>query len=149
MSAVHIINIKEKVKVVNCRNSLNWWLTFQAWALHQSEMHTMHVSQLYENIKFTSLLGYLPSVAYLGGACGHGPPRNVRKFFWRDIVKNGISNLYILFKCALKMQEMPFQRPKIQNISGGACPRTPYNCVATMASPSLKSWLRYCFPSIA
>ena len=41
------------------------------------------------------------------------------------------------------MQEMPFQRPKIQNISGGPCPRTPYNGVVTMASPSLKSWLRY------
>ena len=23
------------------------------------------------------------------------------------------------------MQEMPFQRPKFQKISGGACPRTP------------------------
>ena len=42
------------------------------------------------------------------------------------------------------MQEMPFQRPKFQNISGGTCPRTPCNCVVTMASPSLKSWLRHC-----
>ena len=25
----------------------------------------------------------------------------------------------------------------------GTCPRTPYNCVVTMASPSLKSWLRH------
>ena len=25
----------------------------------------------------------------------------------------------------------------------GACPRTPYNCVVTMASHSLKPWLRY------
>ena len=38
------------------------------------------------------------SVAYLG----RGDVRN------RYTVKNGISNLYIL----LKMQEMPFQRPK-------------------------------------
>ena len=58
---------------------------------------------------------------------GHAamPPRNVRKhFLTRYTVKNGISNLYILLKSALKMQEMPFQRPKFQNISGGACPRT-------------------------
>ena len=57
------------------------------------------------------------------------PPRNVRKFFWRDtllnVLLNGISNLYILLKSALKMQVMPFQRPKFQNISGEACPQTP------------------------
>ena len=46
-------------------------------------------------------------------------PRNVRN---RYTVKNGISNLYILLKSALKMQEMPFQRPKCQKISGEACP---------------------------
>ena len=40
------------------------------------------------------------------------PPRKVQKhFLTRYTVKNGISNLYIL----LKMQEMPFQRPKFQN----------------------------------
>ena len=54
------------------------------------------------------------------------PPRKVRKhFLTRYTVKNGISNLYILLKSALKMQEMLFQRPKFQNISMGACPRTP------------------------
>ena len=53
----------------------------------------------------------------------------VRKhFLTRYTVKNGISNLYILLKSALKMQEMPFQRPKFQNISEEAYPRTPYNC---------------------
>ena len=53
-------------------------------------------------------------------------PRQVRKhFLTRYTVKNGISNLYILLKSALKMHEMPFQRPKFQNIFGGACPRTP------------------------
>ena len=31
----------------------------------------------------------------------------------------------MLLKSALKMQEMPFQRPKFQKVSGGACPRTP------------------------
>ena len=44
------------------------------------------------------------------------PPRKVRKhFLTRYTVKNGISNLYILLKSVLKMQEMPFQRPKFQN----------------------------------
>ena len=65
-------------------------------------------------------------------------------FLTRHTVKNGISNLYILLKSALKMQEMPFQRPKIQTIFGGHAPGPPYNCVITMASPSLNSWLRYC-----
>ena len=64
--------------------------------------------------------------------------------FQRPKFQNGISNIYILLKSALKIQEMPFQRPKFQKISGGACPRTPYNCIVTMASPSLKSWLRHC-----
>ena len=51
-------------------------------------------------------------------ACSHAPPRNIRKnFLTRHTVKNGISNLYI----SLKMQEMPFQRPKIR----GSMPRTP------------------------
>ena len=54
------------------------------------------------------------------------PPRKVRKhFLTRYTVKNGISNLYILLKSALKMQELPFQRPKFQKISGVVCPRTP------------------------
>ena len=54
------------------------------------------------------------------------PPRKVRKhFLTRYTVKNGISNLYILLKSVLEMQEMPFQRPKFQTISEGACPRIP------------------------
>ena len=66
----------------------------------------------------------------------HAPLLKVRKhFLTRYTVKNGISNLYILLKSALKMQKMPFQRPKFQKISGGECPQTPYNCVITMASP--------------
>ena len=44
------------------------------------------------------------------------PPLKVRKYFLtRYTAKNGISNLYILLKSVLKMQEMPFQRPKFQN----------------------------------
>ena len=54
------------------------------------------------------------------------PPRKVRNhFLTRYTVKNGISNLYILLKSALKMQEMPFQRPKFQKHFRGAMPRTP------------------------
>ena len=45
--------------------------------------------------------------------------------FQRPKFQNGISNLYILLKSALKMQEMPFQKPKFQKISGGNAPPTP------------------------
>ena len=41
-----------------------------------------------------------------------------KKILTRHTVKNGISNLYILLKCALKMQETPFQSPKIQKRFG-------------------------------
>ena len=53
------------------------------------------------------------------------PSERPKLFLTRYTVKNGILNLYSLLKSALKMQEMPFQRPKFQNISGGACPRFP------------------------
>ena len=58
------------------------------------------------------------AVAYLGG--GHAamappPSESPNNFLTRYTVKNGISNLYILLKSTLKMQEMPFQRPKFQN----------------------------------
>ena len=49
-------------------------------------------------------------------------PRNIRN---RYTVKNGISNLYILLKSALKMQKMPFRRPKFKKISGGHTPAPP------------------------
>ena len=75
------------------------------------------------------------------------PPRKVRKhFLTRYTVKNGISNLYILLKSALKMQEMPFQRPKFQKISGGACPRTPLQLCRHYGLPLtkiLKTEVRY------
>ena len=94
------------------------------------------------------------------------PPGRSEKVLTRYTVKNGISNLYILLRSALKIQEMPFQRPKFQNgfqtyifcsevpskcrkcrfrdpFPGGGLPRPPYNCVVTMVSPSLKSWLRH------
>ena len=70
---------------------------------------------------------YLQQRIYGGGgmrSCNRPLPRNVRKhFLTRYTVKNGISNLYILLKSALKMQEMPFQRPKFQKkIPGGHDP---------------------------
>ena len=81
----------------------------------------------------------MKAVAYLGHTAMERP-----KLFTDVItVKNGISNLYILLQSALKMQRMPFQRPKLQNNCRGHAPGPPYNCVVTMASPSLKSWLRY------
>ena len=67
------------------------------------------------------------------------PPPKVRKhFLTRYTVRNGISNLYILLKSALKI-------PNFKQFPGGHAPGPPYNCVVTMASPSLKSWLRHCF----
>ena len=41
----------------------------------------------------------------------------------RYTVNNVIWDLYILLKSVLKMLEMPFQRPQIQNISGEHAPR--------------------------
>ena len=48
------------------------------------------------------------------------PPSESPKTFFDEK-----KNLYILLKSALKMQEMPFQRPKFQKISRGQCSRTP------------------------
>ena len=52
------------------------------------------------------------TVAHLGGGGGMPPPGTFENIFF---VKNGIWNQYILLESALKMQEMPFQRPKFQN----------------------------------
>ena len=62
-----------------------------------------------------AVVGETCSVFRGGGMRSMPYPRNIRN---RYTVKNGISNLYIMLKSALKMQEMPFQRPKFQNISG-------------------------------
>ena len=43
----------------------------------------------------------------------------------------------------LKMQEMPFQRPKFQKKSGGICPWTPLKLCRHYGLPSLKSLLRH------
>ena len=47
-------------------------------------------------------------------------------FLTRYIVKNELSNVYILLKSTLKMQEMPFQSSKLQNISGRGTPLELY-----------------------
>ena len=83
---------------------------------------------------------HISTVAYFGGGGQEAmaPPH-------RDTLlklKNGISTLYILLESALKRQEMPFQSPKFQNISGEG--HFHWNCIITFASPSLKSSLRYC-----
>ena len=59
--------------------------------------------------------------------------------FWQDtLLKRWISNLYILLKSAIKMQETSFQRPKFQNIFGGACPRTPIKLYRHYGLPFIK-----------
>ena len=111
----------------------------------------IYVTQiLYQNRTICFKTGIISSVFRGGGACGHAPPpRKVRKhFLTRYTVRNGISNLYILLKSALKMQEMPFQTPKFQKSSGRHAPGPTYNCVVTMASRSLKSWLRHWTSSV-
>ena len=69
------------------------------------------------------------TVTYLGGMRPWPPLGTSENIFWWYTVKNGISNLYILLKSALKMQEMPFQRPKFQkNVffgGGGHAPGSP------------------------
>ena len=63
------------------------------------------------------------------------PPLKVRKYFLnRYIVKNEIPNLYILLKSELKKQEMPFQRPTFQNLSGGI-PLDPPTIVSSLWPP--------------
>ena len=48
------------------------------------------------------------------------PPRKVRKRF----LKMGFKSIYFA-QSALKMQEIPFQKPKFQKMFWGECPRTP------------------------
>ena len=87
------------------------------------------------------------AVAYLGGACSHGLPLGTsEKIFWRDTVKNGISNLQYNIFCSnvhSKCRKCRFRAPKFKTSPGDHAPGAPYNCVFTMASPSLKSWLCY------
>ena len=42
-----------------------------------------------------------------------------------------------------KCRKCRFRDPKFKKYPGEHAPGPPYNCVVTMASPSLKSWLRH------
>ena len=63
---------------------------------------------------------------------------NIGDFALAHTVKNVIlACLYLIYllKSALKMQEMPFQRPKIQKFPAAVYPGTsghPYKCVITV-----------------
>ena len=121
---------------------IHWWpnrdqtqkmqdqgLPARNWTRHSARLsgHTNYWQKISTTVKKACTAR---TVAYLGGGpCGHGPPpRKVRKHYLTRY------NLYILLKSTLKMQEMPFQRPKFQK-------GDPLKIVA---SPSLKSWLRHC-----
>ena len=69
----------------------------------------------------SNIIGVCSSVFRGGGMRRWSPPGRSEKVLTRYTVKNGISNLYILLRSALKMQEMPFQRP----ISGGGLAPAP------------------------
>ena len=80
-----------------------------------SSLHFQYFSFIsYAHCDWSVTILVMCTLAYSLRAAMPSPlPRNVRN---RYTVKNGISNLYILLKSALKMQEMPFQRPTFQNI---------------------------------
>ena len=64
-----------------------------------------------------------------------GPPRKIRKhFLTRYTVQNGISNLYILLKSALKMQECRFRDPNFKQFPGGM-PPDPSTIVSSLWPP--------------
>ena len=99
------------------------------------------------------------------------PPRKVRKIFWRDtLLKMGFQtyifcskvpskcrkcrfrdpNFKMGFQTYIFWSEVPskcrkcrFRDPNFKKFQGRLAPRLSYNCVVTMASPSLKSWLRH------
>ena len=91
---------------------------------------------------------YLVPVAYLegGGACGHPPLRKSENIFWRDtLLEMGFQTYIFCSKVPSKCRKCRFRDPNFKKFPGGHAPGPPYNCVVTMASPSLKSWLRHCF----
>ena len=69
-----------------------------------------------------------------------------RKCRFRDPnFKMGFQTYIFCSKEPSKCRKCRFRDPNFKKTRGdGACPRTPYNCVVTMASPTLKSWLRHC-----
>ena len=60
-------------------------------------------------------------------------------------VKNGFQTYVFCSKVSSKCWICRFRDPNSKECPGGHAPGPPYNCsVVTMASPSLKSWLRLC-----
>ena len=63
---------------------------------------------------------------------------------WRDtLLKIGFQTYIFCSKVLSKCRKCRFRDPNFKKFSGVHAPGPPYNCVVTMASPSLKSWLRH------
>ena len=68
-----------------------------------------------------------------------------RKCRFRDpSFKMGFQTYIFCSKVPSKCRKCRFRDPNFKQFPGGHTPGPPYNCVVTMASPSLKSWLRHC-----
>ena len=68
-----------------------------------------------------------------------------RKCHFRDPnFKMGFQTYIFCSKVPSKCRKCRFRDPNFKKFQGGNAPGPPYNCVVTMASPSLKSWLRHC-----
>ena len=59
------------------------------------------------------------------------------------LLKMGFQTYIFCSKVPSKCRKCRFRQPNFKIFSGGMPPDPPYNCVVTMASPSLKSWLRH------
>ena len=78
-------------------------------------------------------------------SCGHGPPLGTSKtFFDETLLKMGFQTYIFCSNVPSKCRKCHFRDPKFKQFPGEHATGPPYNCVVTMASPSLKSWLRYC-----
>ena len=82
-----------------------------------------------------------------GDAAMAHPPRNVHKhFLTRYTIKNrNFKPIYFAqIKMLSKCRKYRFSDPNFKKYPGEIFPQPPQNCVVTMASSSLKSWLRHC-----
>ena len=71
-------------------------------------------------------------------------PSKCRKYRFRDPnFKMGFQPNIFCSKVPSKYRKYRFRDPNFKTISGGHAPGPPYDFVVTMASPSLKSWLRH------